>query len=131
MDVLMISKTEIDETFPVSNFVIDGYSTPYKLDRNSNGVGILLYIREDIPSYIIATEKKPVESFYVELNLRNEKYLINCSYTAQKMKFSIKDFFSKCEIWTHTLKKSLRENFFFVQYYNPQKTMISSHLATL
>ena len=45
MDVLMISKIKIDETFPVSNFVIDGYSTPYKLDRNSNGVGILLYIR--------------------------------------------------------------------------------------
>ena len=120
MDVLMISKTKIDETFPVGNFVIDDYSTPYKLDRNSNGGGILSYIKEDIPSYLIATEKKPVESFYVVLNLRNENYLINCSYTAQKMKFSIKVFFSKCDqirsflrIWTHTLKNSLRENFFF------------------
>ena len=42
--------------------------------------------------------------------------------TAQKMKFSIKDFFSKCEqirsfmrIWSHLLKKSLMENFIFVQ----------------
>ena len=38
--------------------------------------------------------------------------------TAQKMKFSIKDFFSKCgqirmRIWSHLLKKSLMENFFF------------------
>ena len=40
--------------------------------------------------------------------------------TAQKMKFSIKDFFSKCEeirsflgIWSHLLKKSLMENFIF------------------
>ena len=40
--------------------------------------------------------------------------------TAQKMKFSIKDFFSKCEqirsflrIWSHLLKKSLMENFTF------------------
>ena len=39
-------------------------------------------------------------------------------HTAQKMKFSIKDFFSKCEqirsfirIWSHLLKKSLMENF--------------------
>ena len=39
-------------------------------------------------------------------------------YTAQKMKFSIKDFFSKCDqirrelqIWSHLLKKSLMENF--------------------
>ena len=40
--------------------------------------------------------------------------------TARKMKFSIKDFFSKCDqirrklrIWSHLLKKSLMENFIF------------------
>ena len=40
--------------------------------------------------------------------------------TAQKMKFSIKDLFSKCEqirsllrIWSHLLKKSVMENFIF------------------
>ena len=46
--------------------------------------------------------------------------------TAQKMKFSIKDFFNKCDqirsflqIWSHFLKKSLMENFIFctVQFY--------------
>ena len=32
--------------------------------------------------------------------------------TAQKMKFSIKDYLSKCDqIWSHLLKKSLTENF--------------------
>ena len=42
------------------------------------------------------------------------------SYTAQAMKFSIKDFFSKygqsrreLQIWSHLLKKSLMENFIF------------------
>ena len=41
---------------------------------------------------------------------------------AQKMKFSIKDFFSKCDqirsiprIWSHLLKKSLMENFIFLR----------------
>ena len=41
-------------------------------------------------------------------------------YNAQKMKFSIKNFFIKCDqilrklrIWSHLLKKSLMENFFF------------------
>ena len=40
--------------------------------------------------------------------------------TAQKMNFSIKDFFSKCDqirrklqIWSHLLKKSLTENLTF------------------
>ena len=47
--------------------------------------------------------------------------LISC-YTAQKMKFSIKEFFSKCDqirnfprIWSHLLKKYLIENFIFLQ----------------
>ena len=42
------------------------------------------------------------------------------SCTAQKRKFSIKDFFSKCDqncsflrIWSHLLNKSLMENFIF------------------
>ena len=42
------------------------------------------------------------------------------TYTAQKMKFSVKDFFSKCRqilrklwIWSHLLKKSLMESFIF------------------
>ena len=41
-------------------------------------------------------------------------------YTAQKMKFSINDFFSKCDqirrklrIWSHLPKKSLMKNFIF------------------
>ena len=44
----------------------------------------------------------------------------HASNTAQKMKFSIKDFFSKGDqirgflrIWSHLLKKSLMENFMF------------------
>ena len=42
------------------------------------------------------------------------------SSTVQKIKFSIKDFFSKCDqtrsflrVWSHLLKKSLMENFIF------------------
>ena len=79
------SETKIDDSFPVGNFVIDGFSTPYQLDRDSNGGGIMLYVREDIPSNLLATvEKNHIESFYVELNLRNEKWLINCSYNPNK-----------------------------------------------
>ena len=44
----------------------------------------------------------------------------DCSHTVQKMKFSIKDFLSKCDqihrklrIWSHLLKKLLTENFIF------------------
>ena len=46
--------------------------------------------------------------------------LVQVVYTAQKMKFSIKDFLSKCDqirrklrIWSYLLKKFLMENFIF------------------
>ena len=45
---------------------------------------------------------------------------MHVGFTAQKMKFSIKDFFSKCDqicrklpIWSALLKKSFMENFIF------------------
>ena len=46
--------------------------------------------------------------------------LMKIHYAAQRKKFYIKDFFSKCDqirrklrIWSHLLKKSLMENFIF------------------
>ena len=65
--------------------LLDGFSIPYRLDRDSNGGDIMLYVTEDIPSNLFATdEKNHIESFYVEINLRNEKWLINCSYDPNK-----------------------------------------------
>ena len=62
----MISETKIDDSFPVGNFIIEGFSTPYRLDHDSNGGGIMLYVREDISSNLLATEEKNhVEGFYV------------------------------------------------------------------
>ena len=52
--------------------------------------------------------------------LQNLLSLQTLKYTTQELKFSIKDFFSKCDqihsflrIWSHLLKKSLMENFIF------------------
>ena len=50
-------------------------------------------------------------------------WTMRCTYnTAQKMKFSIEDLLSKYDqissllrIWSHLLKKSLMENFIFLQ----------------
>ena len=75
---------------------------------------------------IFSVEKSALKTFLcikflliVEVRrLKNFKYCK--TFTAQKMKFSIKDFFSKCDqirgklwIWSHSLKKSLMENFIF------------------
>ena len=85
IDVLMISETKLDEIFPTSQFMINSFSAPVRLDRNDKGGGIILYIRDDIPSRLVSTESSQVEGFFVEINLRNKKkWLLCCSYNAKK-----------------------------------------------
>ena len=80
----MISETKIDESFPKENFLIEGFSTPYRLDHDFKGGGIVLYVRENIPSNLIAFEDKLIEKLFIELNLQNNKMLVNCSYNPYK-----------------------------------------------
>ena len=53
VDIMMISETKLDNTFPNGQFLIDGFKEPIRLDRNKNGGGILLFIREDIPASLV------------------------------------------------------------------------------
>ena len=71
IDILMISETKLDPSFPNGQFHIHGFSEPYRFDRNGNGGGIFLYIRADIPSKLILT-KMTIEGFFVEINLRKK-----------------------------------------------------------
>ena len=88
IDVLLISETKIDDSFPKGQFLIDGFSAPYRLVLNYQGGGLMLFVREDILSNLLTSEEKPIESFYVELNLRNSKWLVNCSYNPQRNNIS-------------------------------------------
>ena len=69
----MISETKIDDSFPLGNFLIGGFSKPYSLDRDSLGGGILLYVKEDVPSNLLEVKTKSIEAFDVEINLHNNK----------------------------------------------------------
>ena len=71
----MISETKVDDSFPIGNFLIDGFSTLHRSDRDCKGGGIMLFVREDLPSNILAIENKPTEGLYVGLSLRNDKIL--------------------------------------------------------
>ena len=37
LDILMISETKTDDTFPDSQFLTEGFSVPYRLDRTAKG----------------------------------------------------------------------------------------------
>ena len=44
----MISETKANEMFQESQFIIEGFSEPYRLDRTVNGGGVRLYAKEDV-----------------------------------------------------------------------------------
>ena len=68
LDILLISETKIDSSFPTAQFQIEGYTT-YRLDRNANGEGIHLYIRKDIPATLLNSDMS-IESFSFERNIK-------------------------------------------------------------
>ena len=78
MEILLISETKIDSSFPTAQFHIDGY-TIYRRDRNENGGGLLLSVRDDVPSTLFKINPN-FEALYVELNTRKNKSLLCCSY---------------------------------------------------
>ena len=87
IDILMITETKLDDSFPASQFFIQGFWTPFRLDQNKNGGRILLYIRSNITltklnKYII---KNQIEAFFVEIRIRNNIWLLCCSNNPSKL----------------------------------------------
>ena len=82
LHILIITETKLDDTFPVSQFHIDGFSKPYRLDRNRNGGGVIIYVREDIPSKILTKHVLPtdIEALFIELNFRKCKWLLSAHH---------------------------------------------------
>ena len=87
MDILLISETKLDDSFPATQFLLDGFSKPYRLGRCSNGGGSLLHIRDDIPARLLSNSNK-TESIFVEINFRKKKWLICASYNPHKSNIS-------------------------------------------
>ena len=80
VDILPLSETKLDDSFPAAQFSLNGFCKPYRLDRSSNGGGILLYVRDDIPSRLLTDYKikDNLELFFVEVNIRKKKWLLGC-----------------------------------------------------
>ena len=82
----MISETKTDELFPLSQFMIDGFSMPYRLDRNAHGGGILVYFRNNITEKLLKLGNLPsdIEVIFIEMNIKSKKWLLYCTCNANK-----------------------------------------------
>ena len=72
IDILIITETKLDDSFPTAQFTISGYSKPYRLDRNRNGGGVIIYIRGDIPS-------KQINNFKIHDDIENILLKLSCT----------------------------------------------------
>ena len=84
----MILERKVDKSFPLGQFKINVFNAPFRLDHNSNGGDIMLFVWEDIPAKRISSETPPVEGLYVEVKLRKQTWLISCSYNPNKSMIS-------------------------------------------
>ena len=82
VDIPVLTETKIDSSFLNQQFNIEGFCLLYRLDRNKHGGGVLVYIREDIPSKISKKTFLPddIEGIFIELNLRKYKCLLCATY---------------------------------------------------
>ena len=65
-----MSETNLEDTFPESQFRIPGFAPHFRKDQNQFSGGVIVFIREDIPAKLLFNEEVPVEAIFVELNLR-------------------------------------------------------------
>ena len=84
VDILLISETKIDSTFPKPQFFLQGYSEPLRLDRTSDGGGLLLYLRSDIPVKPLPLISGSIECILSEIIISKKKWLLIGTYNPNK-----------------------------------------------
>ena len=64
------TEAKLDDSFPEAQFCIDGFSIPYRLDRNGNEGELMIYARDDIHSKMLTKHNLPehIEAVFIELN---------------------------------------------------------------
>ena len=78
VDILAITKTELNSCFPDSQFIIDGFRQTYRLNRNKHGAGVMIYVSEGISIKLVSKHTLPhdIEDIFVDINLRKTTWLI-------------------------------------------------------
>ena len=93
IDILVLTETKLDGTFPRSQFRIPGYRVPYRKDRDTHGGGVMIYVREDIPSDILRKHvlEENIEAIFIQVNLKKFKLLLIAAYNSPSAKYRIPD----------------------------------------
>ena len=111
IDIMIFSETKLDNSYPMAQLLIDGFRKPFRLDRNSRGGGLLIYVRTDIPCKQVVTYELPdkIEGIFVEINFRKSKWLLYGTYhpPSQNDNFYFQSIGRALDIYTQTYDKIL------------------------
>ena len=82
MDIICISETKLDETFPMTQFAIKGFGKPYHLDITSNSAGLLFYVKANLPSKLIGfyNFSSEIQCILIVSNISTKKYALLSIY---------------------------------------------------
>ena len=122
VDILVIGETKLDASFPKKQFMIRGFKEPYRNDRNGDGGGVMIYVRDDIPcqerEYRLPNN---VEGLIIEINLRKMKFLLLGIYHSTNKKYGSGDDVFLREIGTVLDVYSSYDKFLVVGDFNMQE----------
>ena len=77
VDILVGSERKTDSTSPPGQFLIEGLKPTFRYDRNQYGGGIIVFIREGIPSRELKSEfSVNMECIIAEINLHKKKWAL-------------------------------------------------------
>ena len=82
VDIMVFSETKLDDSYPATQLLIEGFGKPFRLDRNALGGGLLIYVRSDIPCKQLCKHDFPdgIEGIFVEIRFRKSKWLLFGTY---------------------------------------------------
>ena len=115
IDILVITETKIDSTFQLNQFAVQGYSKRYRFDRNTNGGGVYIYVREDMfcgcyhpPSqsdlYFFENIGKPLDKY----SKHYDKFMLAGDFNAEESERCLSQF-----LYEYNTKNIVKENTFF------------------
>ena len=88
IDILFISETKINSSFPTAQLSLKGFGTPERLDRTIHGGGLLLYFRSGITTKPLKLLESNIECIFCEVTIAKKKWLIAGVYNPHKSQIS-------------------------------------------
>lgn len=90
IELIAITETKLNSEFPDAQFCVNGYHSPVRKDRNINGGGIMVLIKNDIPfKRLKEFESESLEIICIEIQITKKRWCVFSVYRPQTIKVNL------------------------------------------